>query len=107
MGGATAPVVTDVRRGPATVVVAFRDELDLATVPDLEQRVDRALARGPATVLVDLSGCAFADLYACRALARLTARAAERGADVRLRGLSPRLRAIVTRTAQDGLRIDG
>ena len=107
MGGAAASLATSARRHPATVVVAVSDELDLATVPALEQRVDRVLACGPATVLVDLTGCAFADLYACRALVRLTSRAADQGADLRLCGLSTRLRRIVARTGQRGLRVDG
>ena len=106
MVGAGVSLAQDPVRRPRGAVVRGPAELDLATVPALEQRVDRALRRRPATVLVDLSGCGFADLYGCAALARLTARAADLDVDLRLCGLSPQLRRLVARTGVPGLRVD-
>lgn len=56
------PLARTWTRSPAAVVVT--GELDLATVPGLRARLDAALARRPAALQVDLSGCTFLDCCA-------------------------------------------
>ncbi len=42
-------------------VLAVNGELDLDTTPQLEERVEAALAAGDGGLLIDLSGCEFID----------------------------------------------
>ena len=66
-----APAPFDVRRvdHPLGVVLTLRGELDLATVPLLQEHLDRAV-RGRGTVVIDLSGLRFIDSSGLRVLVR-------------------------------------
>jgi anti-sigma B factor antagonist len=59
---APTPARFEVRRvdHPFGVVLTLRGELDLATAPVLQERLDRAM-RGGAAVVIDLSGLRFID----------------------------------------------
>ena len=62
VGGVRLPAARPSSASPAAVVVT--GDLDLATVPGLRARLEAALARRPACVQVDLSGCTFLDCSA-------------------------------------------
>ena len=61
--------VTPVAR-PADHVLQVSGELDVATVQVLRDAVGKALAEGPAAVLVDLTPTRFVDSTGCRELVR-------------------------------------
>jgi anti-anti-sigma factor len=42
-------------------VIGVRGELDLSTAPELEPRLEEAIAAGDATLLIDLTECEFID----------------------------------------------
>jgi anti-anti-sigma factor len=83
---------TSVADGPVLVV---RDELDLATTPELRRRVERALAARPATLTIDLSDCAFIGADAVSLLASLTVAGRRHGTAVVLVGLRPATRRVI------------
>lgn len=89
-----------------TTVVPSAAELDVATVPELDRLLEQALAGHPSRLCVDLSSCTFADSTACASLARWTTRASRQGSELRLCGLSSRLRRIITLTGQPGLLLE-
>ncbi len=64
----TLEIRTDLRDGDHTVV-AVRGEIDLATAPELERRLDEARGRG-LPVIVDLSDVGFMDSSGFRILHR-------------------------------------
>lgn len=59
--------------------LALSGELDLATVPRVEQAVDAALAGGARTLIVDLSALRFVDSSGLRLFVVLHQRAAAEG----------------------------
>ncbi len=64
--------------GPGALLV-LRGELDIATVPRLEEAVDRALARSPAELTVDLRELSFLDSSGLRQFILLADRAEAQG----------------------------
>jgi anti-sigma B factor antagonist len=62
--------VRTARVGDGTFVVTVSGELDLYTVPQLEEELERAKAPGAARVVVDLAGVSFMDSTALGALVR-------------------------------------
>jgi anti-sigma B factor antagonist len=73
--------------GPCGVLVLVHGEVDLATAPVLERRLDALIADGVGEVLVDLSDVAFCDVAALNVLLRAQAELSSHGG--RLRLLSP------------------
>jgi anti-anti-sigma factor len=61
------------------VVLTLRGELDIATVPRLEQAVDAALAGAPRELKIDLRPLAFLDSSGLRQFILLADRAREEG----------------------------
>jgi anti-sigma B factor antagonist len=59
--------------------LAVSGELDLATVPRVEQAVDAALAQDARTLIIDLSGLGFIDSSGLRLLIVLHQRATSEG----------------------------
>lgn len=64
---------------PESYVVSIEGELDLHTVPELEQALGTILARGGRNVVVDLAGLEFIDSAALAALLRALPRFRARG----------------------------
>ena len=62
-----------------SVTVAVIGELDIATVPRLQDAIDSALAAGPAELVVDLRGLGFLDSSGLRQFIVLADRAREEG----------------------------
>jgi anti-anti-sigma factor len=67
------------KRVGATTLIEVHGELDCATVPSLEGRVDSALDEGP--VVLDLRALRFMDVSGLRLAVRLEARAQLNGVD--------------------------
>ena len=63
LSGRTPPLCTVeiTSQGAGTVVVMLAGELDLTTIPDVESRVEPALALKPSRLIVDIAGVHFAD----------------------------------------------
>ncbi len=51
----------ELRAGDATVTLAVRGDIDIATVAELEEARSRALAESPRKVLIDLGEVGFVD----------------------------------------------
>jgi anti-anti-sigma factor len=77
-------------------VLVVRDELDLATTPELRRDIEKALARRPATLTIDLSGCAFVGVDAVSLLACVTEAGRRHGTSVVLVGLRPATRKVIS-----------
>ena len=65
-------------RGDATVV-ALSGELDISSAERVEQELERAEARRPPVLVLDLSGLVFMDSTGLRIVVHADARARERG----------------------------
>ncbi len=64
---------------PESYVVSIDGELDLHTVPELEQALETVLSRGGRNVVVDLANLVFIDSTALAVLLRLLPRFRSRG----------------------------
>ena len=71
-----------IRRQGRAIVLALGGELDLASYPELERAIDRALEPPPELVVLELRELAFMDVAGLRSLVR---------SEERLRGLGGRL----------------
>ena len=90
-----------VERLDGTALVCPIGELDLATAPELE-RVLEALATGPSTVVLDLSGLTFVDCAGLRPVREAVFAGALLGRQVRLSGARPAVRRVLELTGLDG-----
>jgi anti-sigma B factor antagonist len=91
----TPVMTTVVPQKPGVVTVMVSGEVDLATRPDLEATVHRALAARPWKVTIDMSGVTFCSLAGVNALLDLRHAAGEAGSRLEIRpsaGLSRLLR---------------
>lgn len=86
MDGRLVCEVGDTAPGGARVVTV-RGEVDLATAPELEVSVRRALEDAPDGVVLDLTALSFIDSSGLRALVALSKDAKSRGASLALRNL--------------------
>ncbi len=83
--------------------VVIRGELDIATVPRLQDVLDSVLARRPWRLEIDLSGVTFLSVYAVSALLATHLHLAARGATLVLRDPTPIARRVLTLTGTDDL----
>ncbi len=90
-------------RGGLHESVVIRGELDLATVPRLQDVLDRVLARRPRRLEIDLSGVTFLSVYAVSVLLATRRHLAARGATLVLRHPTPIARRVLTLTGTDHL----
>lgn len=103
-------VVVDERQG--WVVVALSGEIDMATSPELRERLHALLGEGRSNLVIDLDGVGFIDSTALGVLIGTMKRARAAGGDVRLVCTQPRVakvleitrldRAFATYTSVDG-----
>ncbi|HEY7829915.1 MAG TPA: STAS domain-containing protein [Solirubrobacteraceae bacterium] len=68
-----------------TASLSLEGELDIATAPSLEMRLDELEAHGSTHLMVDLGGLAFIDSTGLRVLLQANARAQQRGHELTLR----------------------
>jgi anti-sigma B factor antagonist len=80
-------IQADARLGASDVLVRLSGEIDLATSPALERRLDELIGGGARSVVVDLRDVAFCDVTTVNALLRVEAEL--RAADGRLMLLGP------------------
>lgn len=80
--------------GGGVVGVTVEGRLDAATVPSLEQVLQRLLFEGQARLVVDLGGVNYISSSGLRALLTARRQARSRGGDVFLCSLHPRVREI-------------
>ena len=78
-------------------------ELDLATVPRLQDVLDSVLARRPRRLEIDLSGVAFLSVYAVSSLLAAHRRLAAWRATLVLRDPTPIARRVLALTGTDHL----
>jgi len=71
--------------------IAATGELDIASVPVLEEAFDRALEAGATRIVVDLAGVTFIDSTGLRLLIRITERAGEGQLEIRSTPIVDRL----------------
>lgn len=93
--GRTARAVADL---PLQTTVVVRGELDLATVPAVRDRLAEALRPCPARLVLDLSGCDFADCQAITLLLQARAQAGRQGTDLVLHRPSGAVRRLLELT---------
>ena len=74
-------------RSGESVVVTVNGEVDLATAPELEACVLRALEGAPSSVVLDLGGLTFIDSSGLRTLVSASRAAATHGATLALRNV--------------------
>lgn len=70
--------------GEGVVTITLRGELDLASVPALEERLDTIERGEPERIVIDLSGLSFIDSSGLRVLLLAGGRADERGHELLL-----------------------
>jgi anti-anti-sigma factor len=68
-------------------VVSIRGEVDLATAPELESFVVRALEESPGTLVLDLEALSFIDSSGLRVLVAVSRDARSRGVAIQLRNV--------------------
>jgi anti-sigma B factor antagonist len=76
---------TEAHRVGATTHVLVHGELDCATVPSLEGRMDEVLHDGAGPVVLDLSALRFMDVSGARLAVRLKSRAQIHGVHLSMR----------------------
>ena len=78
------PFEISAARDPQSATVTLSGELDIATVPRVEEAIDAMLTGDVRTLTVDLSGLSFVDSSGLRLFIVLDQRAAEQGWELRL-----------------------
>jgi anti-anti-sigma factor len=80
----------------ATATVRLQGDLDLATAPALQHRLEALLGDAVRTLVLDMSAVPFCDVPALNVLLRIQARLAERAGHLVLLGAARSLRMMVT-----------
>ena len=92
-------LVVDERDG--WVVVSVSGELDMATAPDLRERLHALIADGQANIVIDLDAVGFLDSTALGVLVGAMKRARSAGGDVRLVCTQSRIAKVLEITRLD------
>ena len=77
-----------------SAVLAVTGEVDMASAPELERQLTRALGAGPGGLVLDLSRVTFIDSTAMTALIHALERLHQRGGHAHVVATDPRLRAL-------------
>jgi len=91
------------RRLRAATVLSAREELDIASSPELEAEASRLLVDAGARLVIDLSDTAFIDLSAVRALERLALLASDMGGRLIVVAVTAGVRRVVDLAAHHWL----
>ena len=87
-----------VEREDSGYVVSVAGEVDVATAPDLRERLHEAIAEGPTVLVVDLLGVTFIDSTALGVLIDALKRSEAVGAAMRIVVSEPRILKVFTIT---------
>jgi anti-anti-sigma factor len=79
-------------RGTPTVEVLIAGALNAEALPQIRDRLDRAMARRPERLVIDLTDCGRFDATGMALLVETHSRLRDTGGRIMLRGLSTRLR---------------
>ena len=82
----------------SSVRVAVTGALDIATLPRVREELEQAVARRPARLVVDLSGCTFLDASALAVLLDLHRHLSRTGGVLTLSGCCPRVLRLLSLT---------
>ena len=91
------------RPGTAAPVIAVRGEVDVATAPQLRECLQRVIADGASTVVLDLLGVTFLDSTALGVVIGAHKRCRELGGELRVVVADPRLVKIFEITGLTGV----
>lgn len=91
------------RRGAVAPVIAVRGEVDVATAPQLREHLQRVIADGSSTVVLDLLGVTFLDSTALGVVVGAHKRCRELGGELRVVVADPRLVKIFEITGLTGV----
>ena len=91
------------RPGAAAPVIAVRGEVDVATAPQLRECLQRVIADGASTVVLDLLGVTFLDSTALGVVIGAHKRCRELGGELRVVVADPRLVKIFEITGLTGV----
>jgi anti-sigma B factor antagonist len=96
----SAPFTARVEPGTSATTIALSGELDMATVPILEEHLVRAEADGVAAIVIDLVEVTFIESVGLHAFVAARERAEANGRQLLLFGVKPELRRVfeLTRT---------
>src|SRR5580693_7180764 len=86
---------------PACTIASLEGELDIATVPELRERLLSVLGPGVRLLIIDLSGVSFCDVSALAVLIGTQRRARGQGITVRLAAPRPQLAKLLCVTGLD------
>ena len=99
----TTPPTLTTRPGPGYLIVELRGPLDFETVPGVRPRLNRIVADGARTVVLDLTEVPQADSSALSLIAWLHKQLLARGGGVCIAGPQPSVRHLLEVTAIDRL----
>ena len=87
--------------GPAYTIARLEGELDIATIPELRERLLGVLSSGVRLLIIDLSGVTFCDVAGLAVLIGTQRRATARGIVVRLAAPRPQVVKLLRITGLD------
>ncbi len=99
----SAPFTVRVVSGIVETTIALSGELDMATVPTLEEHLVRAESDGAAAIMIDLRELTFMDSTGLHAFLGARNRADTTGRPLLLIGAQAPVRRLFKLTGQDGL----
>jgi anti-anti-sigma factor len=100
-GSLREPAVSEVREESGAIVVTLAGELDLHNADDVRRALEEASERGPARIVVDLSGVEFLDSTVLSVFVQARRRAGDAGG-FRLAAAGPEPRRIFQVAGVDG-----
>jgi anti-anti-sigma factor len=86
---------------PACTIASLEGELDIATVPELRERLLGVLGPGVRLLIIDLSGVSFCDVAGLAVLIGTQRRATARGVVIRLAAPRPQVLKLLRITGLD------
>lgn len=98
-----APFTARVEPGSSATTIALSGELDMETVPILEEHLVRAEADGVAAIVIDLVELTFIESVGLRAFLAARERAEANGRQLLLFGAKPQVRRVFELTGKESL----
>jgi anti-sigma B factor antagonist len=95
------PLATDVAWDHGSATVAVRGEVDLATAPEVQERLLKVIDKAPERLIVDLAGLAFIDCAGVTVLERVYRESRRQGCPMVLRAVHGLARRVFALTGLD------